>query len=56
MIEVADDDDEIAMVLENMTDEDKQNMEAQFDRLYAQDPDLQQDLGPLENLNAMQKY
>ena len=54
-IELADDEDEFAL-LNEMTDEEKQGLEEQFDRLYAQDPILQQELGPLQNLNLLQKY
>ena len=49
-IELADDEDEFDL-LNEMTDEDKQNLEEQFDGLYASDPVLQEELGPLENLN-----
>lgn len=54
-IELADDDDDEA-ILNEMSEEDKQHLEEQFDRLYAQDPVLQEELGPLQNLNLQQKY
>lgn len=49
-IEVADDEDDMAL-LNEMTDDDKRQIEAQFDKLYAADPILQEELGPLQDLN-----
>ena len=57
VFEVGDDEDEIDLsMLNEMTEEEKQNLEAQFDKLYTQDPDLQQELGPLSNLTLKTKY
>ena len=39
-----------------MTEEDKEALNEQFDRLYAADPMLQEELGPLGNLTLQQKY
>ena len=55
-IELADDDEDDSMMLNDMSDEDKKHIEEQFEKLYGQDPVLQDDLGPVENLNLQQKY
>lgn len=44
------------MKLENMTEDDIKQIEEQFEKLYGNEPALQEDLGPLENLNIQQKY
>ena len=49
-IELQDEDDDLD-ALNDMTDEDKQALNDQFDKLYASDPVLQEELGPIGNLN-----
>ena len=39
-----------------MTPEEVVQIEAQFEKLYAAQPDLQNAIGPISNLDLLQKY
>ena len=52
-----DEEDQAALeTLQKMTPEEKAQIEASFEKLYATKPDLQSALGPIENLDLIEKY
>jgi len=50
------DDDEDEKVLESMSEEELAVIEAQFAKLYQEDPELQQAIGSINNVTLVQKY
>lgn len=53
-IELEDDEDEKALM--SMTPEEEEAIETQFAKLYAGDPELQNAMGDISQLNLLQKY
>lgn len=51
-----DDDDDDLKALAEMTEEEMDVVETQFAKLYSADPELQQAVGSITNLNLLQKY
>lgn len=51
-----DEDDDDLKALAEMTEEEMDVVETQFAKLYSADPELQQAVGSIANLNLLQKY
>ena len=55
-IELEDEEEEEKAMLNEMTDEEIQAIEEQFEKLYAADPELQSAIGSTSSLTLLQKY
>lgn len=55
LIELEDDDDD-EKILESMSEEEVAVIEAQFAKLYSEDPELQSAIGSIDNVTLVQKY
>jgi len=55
-IELEDEDEDDERALAEMSEEDHALVEAQFEKLYEADPELQSAIGSISSLSLVQKY